>query len=277
MYPNPIDFRPIGSRLAIASTWRATNERQSPIMGILEVMAGLVKSSTVEANAIVEEVQKTRVNVGKVVHEIRKDEATTDAKVKAFQTWLEKASKAINDRTAEVDAYIKSDLVSASSMSDEDFEAKKESFKLLKSNIRDAMRLAKSQPGYADTLFTDVPALLSLSTGKETNTGSGATGTRRPRLVSISVNGTDLFTEKDGKRIATFSQAAAFMSKDSSVKVTASDLSGAAYATVGSDNLADQTSVSFTHTVTDKDSKTWSYSVVAIPSQTAEVEKPATK
>lgn len=253
-------------------------------MGVLEVMAGLVRSSHVEANVIVEEVQKTRVNVGKVVHEIRKDDTTEDKQVKAFQVWLEKASKAINDKTAEVDAYIKGNLVQGSSMSDKDFEAKKAEYKLLVSNIRDAERLAKSQPGYEaqwPEMSKDTPALLSLSTGKEKSAVTGSTGTRRPRLVSISVNGKDLFTEKTDKktnttvRVATFSQAATHMTAESKVKVTASDLSAVAYAEVKSDNLADQTSVEFIHTVTDKAGKVWSFTVVAIPAQTAEVETPA--
>jgi hypothetical protein len=241
--------------------------------GILEVLRDLVKSNVDDANAIVEEVQKSRVNVGKVVHEIRKDDKTTDAKVKAFQAWLEKATAAINDATAEIDVHIKTNLVSASAMDDKTYEAKKVDYKLFKSNINDAKKLAKGQPGYSEALFAELPSLLSLSTGKESGSGSG-TGTRRPRLTDLTVNDKPMFSEKtdakDGTvtRSYTFTAAALFITKDSGVKVTASELSGAAFETVGSDNLSDSTSVEFEFTVTDKKDVTHKYSIVAIPSQT---------
>lgn len=242
--------------------------------GILEVMRDLVSTNLNEANAIVEEVGKSRVNVGKVVHEIRKDDKTSDAKVKAFQVWLEKASAAINEKTAEIDTHIKEHLVTQSVMDDETFEAKKVAYKQLKSNIHDAQKLAKGQPGYTETLFAELPALLSLSTGKETGSGAGSTGTKRPRLTDLTINGESIFSEKknekDGTvtRSYTFTAGALWISKDSSVKVTASDLSSAAFETVGSDNLSDATSVEYEFSVTDKKDVTHKYSIVAIPSQT---------
>jgi uncharacterized protein YhaN len=217
---------------------------------------------TNEANEIAADVQKSRVNVNKVVHEIRKDEATTDTKVKAYQERMAKAQEQIEKWTSEVDEYIKTNLVSASSMSDEVYEAKKTKYAELKKSIKNTLSLAASLPGYSAELFTDVPALQTLSGG---TSAGGSTGTKRPRLAEITVNGTPTFTVKnegkeDESKAYTFTAAAAHISKDSGVKVQPSDLSAAAFAAAGSDDLSSVTSVEFNYSAGDKE-----YALVAIP------------
>jgi hypothetical protein len=245
-------------------------ESQPAIPSLLDIVKSLVIDNRAKANAIVQNVLKNRVNVGKVVHELRNAEDTEDETIKAFQAWKELATAAINEKTAEIDTYIKSNLVQTSEMTEEEFEAEKAKYTLLKKAQADALKLAKSQPGFSEEAFADIPSLLSLSTGKEAGASASVTGIRRPRLISLTVNGEDMGTEKAEKDGTvsmnyTFSGAATWITKDSGVKVTASDLSGAAFTEVGSDNLSDATSVEYTFTVTDKEGVVHSYDLVAIP------------
>lgn len=230
---------------------------------VFAVVKSMVKDQREAANAIATEVQNSRVNVGKVVHEIRKDEDTPHAWIKEYQQWLDKAQAAIEKKTKEVDERIKSELVSASEMSDEVYEAKKNEYAELKKGAANALKLAAALPGYSEDLFADLPALITLSGG----TSGAATGTKRPRLSHLTVDGNEVFTVKksdDGSesKSFTFTAAAAQISKDSGTKVAPSDLSAAAFAAAGTDDLSTVTSVEFNYSAGEKD-----YSIVAVPAQ----------
>lgn len=240
---------------------------------ILTILHDTLLEDRETANAIVDEVQKKRVNVGKVVHEFRNDETTTDETIKAFQEFKEKANKIILEKTTEVDNYIKANLVAESAMSDDEYKAKEAEYKTLVENMRDALNMARGRKEYSADDFADLPALLSLKSGKE-KSESSAGGVKRPRLTEISINGTPCFLvktdpkSKETYKSYTFNHAASFITKDvkdSKVKVTATDLSSAAFEVVGTDNLADQTSIEFTFTVTDSKDVLHSYDVLVIP------------
>jgi hypothetical protein len=232
---------------------------------VFGVVKAMVADQIAKANAIAERVQKSRVNVGKVVHEIRKDENTTDETVKAFQTKLEKANAQIEKWTAEVDEYIKANLVQASSMSDEEYEKAKAEYAELKKGATAAQKLAANLPGYDAATFSDLPSLMTLSGG----TSGSATGTKRPRLASLTINGDEVYTEKEtdeGKvKSFTFTHAAEVISKESGQKVKPSDLSAAAFEAAGTDDLSTVNDVEFNYSVGEKE-----YALVVIPQQSAE-------
>lgn len=232
------------------------------VFGVVKTM---VNDQIVKANAIAEEVQKSRVNVGKVVHEIRKDEATEVPWVKEFQAWLDKAQAAIEDRTKKIDERIKAELVKASEMSDEVYEAKKAEYAELKKGAQAAQKLAAALPGYSPEVFADLPSLMTLSGG----TSGAATGTKRPRLASLTINGEDTFTEKEtdeGKvKSYTFTHAADVISKDAGTKVKPSDLSAAAFEAAGTDDLSTVNDVEFNYSANGKE-----YALTVIPQQSAE-------
>lgn len=227
---------------------------------VFSAIGVMVTDLTTKANAIAERVQKSRVNVNKVVHEIVKDEDTTDAKIKAYQERMAKANEQIEKWTAEIVEYAKENLVSASAMSDEEFEAAKAEYAELKKSVKSTLSLAANLPGFSDETFKDVPPLQTLSGG----TSTGATGTKRPRLAEITVNGEPAFTVKgegDAQSKAyTFTAAASVISKASGVKVQPSDLSAAAFAAAGTDDLSTVHAVEFNYSAGDKD-----YAIVAIP------------
>lgn len=221
----------------------------------------MVEEQTAKANAIADEVQKSRVNVGKVVHEIRKDENATDEKVVKYQKDMEKAAAQIEKWTKEIDEYIKANLVQTSSMSDEAYEAKKTEYAELKKGINNALKLAAGLPGYSEEVFKDLPALVTLSGG----TSGSATGTKRPRLASLTIDGEEVFTIKEtdeGKvKSFTFTAAAAKLSTKEH-KVNPSDLSAAAFAAAGTDDLSTVNDVEFNYSVNGKD-----YAFVVVPQQ----------
>lgn len=232
---------------------------------VFNVVKVMVKDQIDKANVIAERVQKSRVNVGKVVHEIRKDEGTTDEKVKAYQEKMDKAQAQIEKWTSEIDDYIKTNLVQASSMSDEEYEKVKAEYAELKKGANAAQKLAANLPGYAPEVFADLPSLMTLSGG----TSGSATGTKRPRLASLTINGDEAYTEKEtdeGKvKSFTFTHAADVISKESGVKVKPSDLSAAAFEAAGTDDLSTVNDVEFNYSAGEKE-----FALVVIPAQSAE-------
>jgi hypothetical protein len=224
---------------------------------IKEMCSGLLT----KANEIASEVQKSRVNVNKVVHEILADEAATDEKVKAWQEWDAKAAAAREKRRSEIEAHVKENLVASSSMSDEVYEAKKAEYSELKKSINSTKSLAANLPGYSEEVFSDLPALQTLSGG----TAGSATGTKRPRLSSLTINGEEVYTEKKNdddtvSKSFTFTAAANHISKDAGTKVQPSDLSGAAFEAAKTDDLSTVASVDFNYSVNGKE-----YNLVVIP------------
>lgn len=228
---------------------------------IKAMLSGLIG----KANEIATDVQNSRVNVGKVVHEIRKDETTEDETVKAYQVWEAKALASMEAKRKAIDEYIKTNLVKTSAMSDEVFEAKKTEYSEAKKTVNNTRKMAALLPGYSDEIFADLPALQTLSGGTSSNaTGSGP---KRPRLASLTIDGKDVFVTKkddDGNDVKsyTFTAAANYLSGISGHKVAPTDLSAAAFAAAGSDDLSTVNDVEFNYSVEGTD-----YAFVVIPVQ----------
>ena len=70
---------------------------------VFNVVKTMVTDLTTQANAIAEDVQKSRVNVGKLTHEFRKAEETQHPWLADYQTWLEKDEAQIEAKTKPAD------------------------------------------------------------------------------------------------------------------------------------------------------------------------------
>ena len=243
--------------------------------GIVQIMHDLVKESREQANTIVEEVQKGRNNVGKMCHDFVNDTETPHAWIKEFQKWDDNAQKVRNDHRKAVEDRVKAELITEAAMSDEVFKVKETEYGTLKETIKDALNLLLKRPDFKPEVLADVPALLSLTSGKEMSDSKGQGG-KKPRLELITVNGTPAFTEKVAadksvKQSFSFTSAALYITADLKAKkakgatVTAADLSGPAFEDVGTDNLSDKTSIEYVFTVTDDAKVTHSYEIVVIP------------
>lgn len=255
--------------------------------GLVTILHDLAKDSREQANAIVEEVQKGRNNVGKMCHDFVNDPETPHAFIKEFQAWDENAQKVRNEHLKVVQDRVKKDLITEAAMSDEVFAVKETEYDAHKETIKDALNMLAKRPDFKPEILADIPPLLSLTTGKELSESNG-TGGKKPRLETITVNGAEAFTEKVNadksvKRSFSFTSAAAFITADLKKKkakgatVTASDLSEPAFADVGTDNLSDKVSISYTFTVTDDAKVTHSYDIVVVPAGNAKVAEPEAK
>lgn len=237
---------------------------------VFDVVKTMVVDLNTKANTISKEVQDSRVNVNKAVHEFRNDEESPHDWIRKYQTWKEQADAQIEKRTQELEARIKSELVKTSAMSDEVFEAKKAEYTELKKASKAALELAAKLPGYDAKVFEDVPALQTLSGA----TAGSSTGVKRARLASLTIDGKEVFVtvkDKDGteSKSYTFTNAAAYLTKVSKKTVKPSDLSGAALEAAKTDNLSNVTDVKFSYSVDGT-----GYMIEAITAKA--VEKPAT-
>lgn len=190
-----------------------------------------------EANALVTKINGATTDKGKLVHDIRNDESVTDEKVRAFQEWHEKASAAINAKVAEIDEYIKANLLPKSE--DVDVDALKAQHKTLKDGVKAALTFVQTVPGFNAEEFK-VPDLANLRGGTSAGTGQGG---KRPRLNKIWVN--DTLIEKASKNaknedvmVSNFTLAAAAIGKLAKTKVETKDLQRAAFEAAGTDDLS---------------------------------------
>lgn len=237
---------------------------QADVFAAIRVMA---ETAINKANVIAKEVAESRVNVGKLVSDVKKE--STDEKVKVWREWMEKMENEMEKRTKVVEDDIKARLIPVSKMSEEVFTTKKEEYKELKKQSDSTLKLAKDLPGYSDEYFKEVPALVTLAGG----TAGTSTGVKRPRLSFLSINGAECFvevTDKEGAKSKsyTFTNAAQTISKAAKTKVSPSDLSAAALEAAKTDNLSDVNDVEFSYSVNGT-----SYMIHAIPAQAATKEE----
>jgi len=206
---------------------------------IREMIVGQIN----EANEIADEVKKSRVDVNKLTHDMRTDPNTEDEVIKAFQTQLARLDAKREEMISKVTEHIKANLPK-SEMTDEVYKVKSEKYAELRKGIKSTEKLAANIPGYSDEVLKDIPVLKTL-TGA---TAGAGTGTKRPRLSFLSMDGEEIFVMKDGKDEAgnktevksyTFTLAAEKINK--AVKgagVKPSDLSAAAFEANGSEDLS---------------------------------------
>jgi hypothetical protein len=206
---------------------------------IREMVVGQIN----EANAIADEVKKSRVDVNKLTHEMRDDVNTDDEVIKAFQTQLAKLDERREAMINKVTEHIKANLPK-SEMSDDVYKVKSEKYAELRKAIKSTEKLAANIPGFSADVLKDVPVLKTL-TGA---TAGAGTGTKRPRLSFLSMDGEEIFVLKDGKdengnktevKSYTFTLAAERINKAiKGAGVKPSDLSAAAFTAAGSEDLS---------------------------------------
>lgn len=92
---------------------------------------------------------------------------------------------------------------------------------------------------------------ISIAGGLRTSKGAGATGIKRPRLASATVDGVPI-VDKDGKTSFTLIAAALKKQHIGATDFTAADLSGAAYAAAGVSDFETDQEVKFKYTVVGK-------------------------
>lgn len=206
-------------------------------MGIADMVVAEITRSTTVANEIAAKISANTTDEGKLVHEHRVATDSTDEQVVAFQEWFEKANALIETKVAEINAYIKANLLQTSS-EPVDLDALREQYKAAVVEAKTGAKfLATLSDAPAD--YTP-PAITSLRGG---TVGSGnATGQKRPRVERIWIDGNVVESEATNKAgetrtVSNFTLAAAALSKVSGAKVEVKDLQAAAFSAAGTDDL----------------------------------------
>lgn len=224
------------------------NTEQAPEAKPMDPMVQMVQTTVTEqvnkANALVKTINENTTDKGKLVHDIRTDENSTDEQVREFQKWFAQAEAAIAQKVAAIDEHIKANLLPKSE--EVDVEALKVQHKALKDSVKAALTFVQSIPAYDPETFK-VPDLANLRGGTSTGTGQGG---KRPRLNRIWVNldgseGVGTLISKDTKNakgedvtVSNFTLAAAAIGKATKSKVEVKDLQAAAFAAAKTDDLS---------------------------------------
>lgn len=204
---------------------------------VVDVAAATLTDQINKANALATKISAATSDKGNLVADIRDNEPTDDATVLAFREWYEKAKATIEDKIGEINGYITDNLMPKAE--EIDVDALKSQYAELKASITGGLKFL--QPLGFDPEAANLPALKSLR-GGTANTG-GKTDTRRPRVNDITVDGKSVAQSVKNAKTgevqskASFSYAAAYLSKQAEAKVEVSDLQQAAFAAAKTDDL----------------------------------------
>lgn len=199
---------------------------------------------TEESNAKVAEIAAHTTDVTKVVHDYLTDPNSTDEKITKFQAWKEALLAKLEEEESKAYEYAK-EKVAAAQSDDFDVEAAKKSQKELADKVKTAKKFyLTTLPGTSEDDLKGVPDLKTLRGG----TAGGGTGSKRPRVNSISIReaGTENWTEvsKPGKNskgedvtVTNFTVLAQTLAKAGGAKVEPKDLQAAAFEAAGTDDL----------------------------------------
>src|SRR5690348_13806000 len=144
---------------------------------ILDMVVATLTDATNKANEKAEKILAATTDRTKMVHEIRTEENSTDEKIAAYQKWYEAANAKIEEQTALIDEYIKSEKL-GDTLDEAALSALREEYKELKTQVTSAVNFAKTVPGFTEETLKAVPDLKSLRGG----TSGGGTGGKRPRV-----------------------------------------------------------------------------------------------
>lgn len=216
------------------------------------------------ANAIAERWQAANAGSNKEIRARREDPDTTDENIRRYQEHVEKLRAAEQDATDKINEYIRG-LIGSEQMSDEEREQAKEQHKAHKKVVNATLSALEAMFSPEDAKrfieAANIPSVLGLSGARSSG---GGTGTRRPRLASVTVDGNEVWGERTNKqgeteKYVTMTLVAEYISKLSGETVSPGDLNDAMYAAAGGD-ISDVTDVDFNYSVNGTD-----YNIVAIP------------
>lgn len=224
-----------------------------------DLTAALVAAATdaaKKANAIVERVTKARATTSnKVVSDLRDKTDISEvpaelsefladyrAKVEKIDAAREKLVTAANEK---VRAYVDANS-SSENLTDEQINVLKKEHAEHRKTFRDAVKFAKSLNALSEEDEKNLPAVQNFGGSTSSTPGEGG---RKPRFSQITVNGEDIFEEKDGKKIVTLTVLAGWMNSkhkgdEKWTKVTTAELFEHLSAENGSDDFSAATDIS---------------------------------
>lgn len=226
-------------------------------INVVQMMKDALAEKIGPANELSAKVKSAAKVSGKVISEIRNDEAKGDEYpwLKEFQEWEDKLNAALIAKREEVNARIRSEIVG-----DEgngfDVEAAAEELKGMVAEIKTELKALKTLD---EAAYDEVAATLQAASVRQS---SGSGDTKRPRLREAYVDGEQVRDEETGK--VSFTSLAKWLSKKSGATVAGSDLQAAAFTAAETDTLSDVSgeTVTFEFTVSEDGAP---YTVEVVP------------
>jgi hypothetical protein len=199
----------------------ATPETQAPAFDIEKIPAGIrpivlasraeYENRAAEADALFKKVQAAD-NLGSLVSEVRDTKETDDENILAFRNFKEDLLSKLNAAEDKIDAYITATYVKPDDTVDvEKVKAEHKELVKITRTIRQLLEQLDSE-----NATVGLPDVKNVS-GRAVSSASG-TGTKRPRLSKIVVDGEEVFAMKDEKdgtktQVTSFTVLAAWLSK----------------------------------------------------------------
>jgi len=216
-----------------------------------EALLALVDEHVNAANAIATEAKSALGNSAKLVKEYREDAETEDEVVQKFQKFYEQAQAKINSEIEKVNAYIK-DVLKTDTWSEEVTDTKRAEYK---NHVAVAREAFKAVAKMSELLGQELPTMPETLTFSGAAGKTGATGVRRLRFTTVTVNGEEV------KNLSAVSQK---IKSASGKSVGAADLQKAVFEAAGTENIhviAGLGDVSFDWTETDDKGVTHTFAI----------------
>jgi hypothetical protein len=200
-------------------------------MSVADVVAQSISEMIEPANELGAKIKQSAKVSGKVVSEIRNDEAKGDQYpwLADFQKWEDEANAEILKRRQEINARIKSEIIGEED-NGFDLETAQTEHKDMVAQIKLELKALKVLD---EAKHDELAATLQ---GVNVRLASAAGETKRPRLSEAYVDGEQV---KDDAGKVSFTSLAKYLSDLSKAKVNGADLQAAVFAAAETDTLSE--------------------------------------
>lgn len=236
----------------------ATNGRHASMaINVVDMMKQALAEKIGPLNELSEKVKSAAKVSGKVVSEVRNDEAKGEEYpwLKEYQEWEDDVNKLLSEKREEVNARIKAEIIGGGD-DGFDVDAAQEE---LKAGIAEVKVELKALKTLNEDAYEEVASTLKAVSVRQS---SGSGDTKRPRLREAYVDSEQVRDEETGK--VSFTSLAKYLSKISGASVAGSDLQQAAFTAAGTSTLSDVSgeTVEFEFAVSEDGAE---YSITVVP------------
>lgn len=224
---------------------------------IVDMLATALAEKIGPLNELSEKVKSAAKVSGKVVSEIRNDEAKGEEFpwLAEYQQWEDEVNTLLSQKREEVNARIKAEVIGGGD-DGFDVDAATEELKAGLAEVKTELRALKTLD---EEKYEEVAATLKAASVRQS---SGSGDTKRPRLREAYVDGERVFDPETNK--VSFTSLAKYLSKTSGATVAGSDLQQAAFTAAGTSTLSDVSgeTVDFEYAVSEDGAE---YSISVVP------------
>lgn len=202
-------------------------------INVVQMMRDALAEKIGPANELSAKVKSASKVSGKVVSEVRNDEAKGDEYpwLKEYQEWEDKVNASLLAKREEINARIRAEIIGDDGDGSFDLDAAQAELKEKVAEIKTELKALKTLD---ESAYDEVAATLQ---AVSVRASSGTGDVKRPRLREAYVDGEQVADAETGK--VSFTSLAKWLSDKSGAKVSGSDLQAAAFTAAGTDTLSD--------------------------------------